>query len=120
MISIVIPAYNEERNLDVLYAKIREVMDEAVGADEWELVVVDDGSADRTWDSIDALSSADVRVRGVRLSRNFGHQAALMAGIAAARGQAVAMMDADLQHPPAVLPQLVRKWREGFQIVHAV
>jgi dolichol-phosphate mannosyltransferase len=120
MISIVIPAYNEERNLEVLYAKIREVMDTAVGADDWELVIVDDGSADRTWDAIDALSSTDVRVRGVRLSRNFGHQAALMAGLAAARGQGVAMMDADLQHPPAVLPQLVRKWREGFQIVHAV
>ena len=120
MISIVIPAYNEERNLEVLYANIREVMDAAVGADEWELVLVDDGSVDRTWDAVDALCSADVRVRGVRLSRNFGHQAALMAGLAAARGQAVAMMDADLQHPPAVLPLLVRKWREGFQIVHGV
>jgi dolichol-phosphate mannosyltransferase len=61
-----------------------------------------------------------VRVRGVRLSRNFGHQKALMAGLAAARGDAVVMMDADLQHPPAVVPQLVRKWQEGFDVVHAV
>ena len=61
-----------------------------------------------------------MRVRGVRLSRNFGHQSALMAGLAAARGRAVIMMDADLQHPPALLPQLIRKWREGFQVVHAV
>ena len=120
MISIVIPAYNEERNLAVLHASVREVLDAAVGADDWELVVVDDGSTDGTWDAIDALSTADVRVRGVRLSRNFGHQAALLAGVAAARGRAVVMMDADLQHPPAVLSQLVRKWREGFQIVHAV
>lgn len=120
MISIVIPAYNEERNLDVLHANVREVLDATVGPGEWELVVVDDGSVDRTWDAIDALAARDGRVRGVRLSRNFGHQAALLAGVAAARGDAVVMMDADMQHPPAVLPQLVRKWREGAQVVHAV
>jgi dolichol-phosphate mannosyltransferase len=120
MISIVIPAYNEERNLEVLYASLREVLDTIVEEHDWELVLVDDGSKDRTWDAIAKLSATDVRVRGVRLSRNFGHQSALMAGLAAARGRAVVMMDADLQHPPSVVPQLVRKWREGFQIVHAV
>ena len=119
MISIVIPAYNEERNLQVLYANLREVL-KGAGEDDFELVIVDDGSADRTWDAIAALSAADVRVRGIRLSRNFGHQSALMAGLAAGRGQAIVMMDADLQHPPPVVPQLIRKWREGFQIVHAV
>jgi dolichol-phosphate mannosyltransferase len=120
MISIVIPAYNEERNLKVLYAAIREVQDGVSGEPDWELVLVDDGSSDGTWSAVCALSAADVRVRGVRLSRNFGHQSALMAGLAAARGRAVVMMDADMQHPPSLLPQLVRKWREGFQIVHAV
>jgi dolichol-phosphate mannosyltransferase len=120
MISIVVPAYNEERNLDVLHRRVSEIMDGAVGRDDWELVFVDDGSTDGTWAAIDALNKSDVRVRGVRLSRNFGHQSALMAGLAAARGQAVIMMDADLQHPPELLPQLVAKWREGFQIVHAV
>ncbi len=119
MISIVIPAYNEERNLEAFYANVREVLN-AAGDSEWELVIVDDGSKDGTWHTICALSAADVRVRGVRLSRNFGHQSALMAGLAAARGRAVIMMDADLQHPPALLPQLMRKWREGFQVVHAV
>jgi dolichol-phosphate mannosyltransferase len=119
MISIVIPAYNEERNLQVLYANLREVLS-AAAEDEFELVFVDDGSSDRTWDTIAAISAGDVRVRGVRLSRNFGHQSALMAGLAAARGQPVVMMDADLQHPPSVVPQLLRKWREGYQIVHAV
>ncbi|HEX7237594.1 MAG TPA: glycosyltransferase family 2 protein [Gammaproteobacteria bacterium] len=119
MISIVIPAYNEERNLQALYANLREVL-RAAGEDEFELVFIDDGSTDRTWDTIGTLSAGDVRVRGVRLSRNFGHQSALMAGLSAARGQAVVMMDADLQHPPPVVPQLIRKWREGFQIVHAV
>jgi dolichol-phosphate mannosyltransferase len=119
MISIVIPAYNEERNLPVLYANLREVLS-AASEDDFEVVFVDDGSSDRSWETIGALSADDVRVRGVRLSRNFGHQSALMAGLAAVRGQAVVMMDADLQHPPPVVPQLVRKWREGFQIVHAV
>jgi dolichol-phosphate mannosyltransferase len=120
MISVVVPAYNEERNLDVLYRRVSEILDAAVGRDEWELLFVDDGSTDGTWQAIDTLNKADVRVRGVRLSRNFGHQSALMAGLAAARGQAVVMMDADMQHPPELLPQLVAKWREGFQIVHAV
>ena len=120
MISVVIPAYNEERNLDVLYATLHEVMSVAAGEDDFELVIVDDGSTDRTWDVVGRLSAANVRVRGVRLSRNFGHQSALMAGLAAARGRAVIMMDADLQHPPSLLPQLVRKWHDGFQIVHAV
>src|SRR5215207_8618258 len=120
MISIVIPAYNEERNLDVLYASIRDVLDPQVGDSDWELVIVDDGSVDGTWKVIGALSAADVRVRGVRLSRNFGHQSALMAGIAAARGRAVIMMDSDLQHPPSLLPQLIDKWRDGFEIVHTV
>jgi len=120
MISIVVPAYNEEHNLGVLHGRVCETMQRAAGCDDWELVFVDDGSSDGTWQAIDALSSNDARVRGVRLSRNFGHQSALMAGLAAARGQAVIMMDADLQHPPELLPELVAKWREGFQIVHTV
>jgi dolichol-phosphate mannosyltransferase len=120
MISVVVPAYNEERNLKVLHANLREVLDSAVGETGWELVVVDDGSTDRSWEVLEALSADDVRVRGVRLSRNFGHQNSLMAGLAAARGHAVVMMDADMQHPPSLLPQLIRKWRDGFQIVHAV
>jgi dolichol-phosphate mannosyltransferase len=118
MISIVIPAYNEERNVAVFYAAIREVLEPV--DNDWELVVVDDGSADQTWDVVSTLSATDVRLRGVRLSRNFGHQSALMAGLAAARGRAVIMMDADLQHPPSLVPQLIQKWRDGFEIVHAV
>jgi dolichol-phosphate mannosyltransferase len=119
MISIVIPAYNEERNLQALYNNLREVL-RGAGEDDFELVIIDDGSTDGTWETITALSAADVRVRGVRLSRNFGHQSALMAGLASGRGQAIVMMDADLQHPPPLVPQLIRKWRDGFQIVHAV
>ncbi len=123
MISIVVPAHNEERNVELLHARVVMQMRAALGGREgadWELVIVDDGSTDGTWERVTALAAADARVRGVRLSRNFGHQNALLAGLAAARGEAVISMDADLQHPPEVLPLLIEKWREGFQIVHAI
>jgi len=118
MISIVVPAYNEERNLDVLYARLREQLESL--RMHWELVIVDDGSADATWNAITRLSERDPRVRGLRLSRNFGHQSALLAGLAAARGNAVVTMDADLQHPPEIVPELVRHWQDGYQIVHGL
>ena len=118
MISIVVPAHNEERNLEVLYTRLRTHLEGL--RMHWELVIVDDGSADGTWQAITALSTRDTRVRGVRLSRNFGHQNALLAGLTAARGQAVVTMDADLQHPPEIVPQLIARWLEGYQIVHAI
>ena len=123
MISIVVPAHNEERNIDLLYERVRTQIDARLAEWEvsgWELLIVDDGSSDATWERIAQLSRADAHVRGVRLSRNFGHQNALLAGLAAARGEAVISMDADLQHPPEVLPLLLQKWREGYQIVHAI
>jgi dolichol-phosphate mannosyltransferase len=123
MISIVVPAHNEEHNIDVLYERVRVQMQAPIGdreSNDWELVLVDDGSTDSTWDRVTGLAAADARVRGVRLSRNFGHQNALLAGLTAARGEAAISMDADLQHPPEVLPLLIRKWREGFHIVHAI
>jgi dolichol-phosphate mannosyltransferase len=123
MISIVVPAYNEERNIDVLYARLRDGLAALLAgwdSADWELIVVDDGSTDGTWDRVTALSTSDARVRGVRLARNFGHQAALLAGLSAALGKAVISIDADLQHPPEVVPLLIEKWREGFQIVHGV
>jgi dolichol-phosphate mannosyltransferase len=84
----------------------------------WELLFVDDGSTDRTFSSICAIAAGDSRVRGFRLSRNFGHQYALLAGLDKCRGDVVVTMDADLQHPPEVVPQLVERWRLGFNIVH--
>jgi dolichol-phosphate mannosyltransferase len=118
MISIVVPAYNEERNVEVLYSRLRGHLEGL--RMHWEIVFVDDGSTDDTWDAITSLSSRDPRVRGVRLSRNFGHQNALLAGLTAARGKAVITIDADLQHPPEVVPQLIGRWLDGFQIVHAI
>lgn len=118
MISIVVPACNEAENVAELHARLRAVLVNL--ADPWELVFVDDGSRDATWARIRALATADARVRGIRLSRNFGHQNALLAGLTAARGDAVISLDADLQHPPEVVPRLIDKWREGFAIVHGV
>src|SRR5262249_4011261 len=80
----------------------------------------DDGSSDGTWELLRALAGADSRLRLLRLSRNFGHQVAMTAGLDAARGDAVVLMDGDLQDPPEVIPELVARWREGFDVVYAV
>ena len=116
-VSVVVPAFNESDNLPALWERVRPVLDEL---GRGELVVVDDGSRDDTWRLIHDLAAADHRVRGVRLSRNFGHQAALSAGMAAARGDAVCFMDADLQDPPELLHRLVEEWRNGHEVVYAV
>lgn len=118
VLSIVVPAFNEETNIRELYKQIRQNTDPL--ARTWELIIVDDGSTDGTWREIVKLHLDDTRVKGVRLSRNFGHQYALMAGIEAARGDAVISADADLQHPPALIPDLVRAWDDGYQIVHTI
>jgi polyisoprenyl-phosphate glycosyltransferase len=117
VVSVVIPAFNEQENLDALWARLAPVLD-AVGSGE--VVIVDDGSRDATWSEINRLAEADPRVRGVRLSRNFGHQAALSAGMAVARGRTVCFMDADLQDPPELLLELLEKWREGNEVVYAI
>ena len=117
-ISIVVPAYNETRNISQLHGRLVDVMDQ-VGR-PWELILVDDGSVDQTWSEIVQLSQSDCRVHGVRLSRNFGHQHALWAGLCHARGRGVISMDADLQHPPHVVPELVAAWDRGAKIVQTV
>jgi dolichol-phosphate mannosyltransferase len=87
---------------------------------DYEIVLVDDGSTDASWDRMLALAPSDPHLRLVRLSRNFGHQAALTAGLEAARGDAVVLIDADLQDPPELIPILVAKWREGFDVVYGL
>ena len=119
MISIVVPAYEEAVNLQLLHAKIRDAM-QTVPELRFELILVDDGSHDETWDVIQLLRDHDPRVKGVRFSRNFGHQAAVTAGYHYASGDAVIVMDADLQHPPELLPEMIAKWREGFDVVSMV
>ena len=118
LISLVVPAYNEE---EVLEAFHREVSAEIDGLpDDFEFVFIDDGSRDRTAVIMRSLAERDSRVRAVILSRNFGHEAAIEAGLRAARGDAVIVMDADLQDGPDILPRLIAAWREGGEVVYAV
>jgi dolichol-phosphate mannosyltransferase len=117
-LSIVVPAFNEAGNLERFYEELEPVLREIQLP--WELVIVDDGSRDPTWERIRSLNTRDPRVRGIRFSRNFGHQYALLAGLSRARGDAVVSLDADLQHPPRVIAQLVDEWRKGSLIVHTL
>ena len=118
IISVVIPAYNEHGNLTKLYSELKQVL---LSLDmTCEIIFVDDGSTDHTWNDIKTLYEKDQLVRGIRLSRNFGHQYALIAGLVNASGDAVISMDADLQHPPEVIPLLVAEWFKGNKIVKTV
>jgi polyisoprenyl-phosphate glycosyltransferase len=117
MLSVVIPVYNEEQSLRELHRRLAAVM-ERLG--EHELVLVDDGSVDTSWSVLEDLARTNHNVHLVRLSRNFGHQAAITAGLDASRGDAVLIMDGDLQDPPELIPDLVERWHEGYDVVYAV
>lgn len=116
--SVIAPIFNELENLPLLYARVKEVMDST--GEAWELILVDDGSSDGSTDLMRKLAEQDDRVRPVIFARNFGHQIAVTAGMDYSRGQAVTIIDADLQDPPEVILDLIAKWREGYQIVYAV
>ncbi|MEM7802678.1 MAG: glycosyltransferase family 2 protein, partial [Chloroflexota bacterium] len=118
MISIVAPVYNEESVLHELYERISSVMDEA--NEPWELILVNDGSRDRSAEIISELHEKDSRVKGVSFSRNFGFQEAVTAGLDYASGEAIVLTDADLQDPPEVIPVMIQKWREGYDVVYGV
>jgi dolichol-phosphate mannosyltransferase len=117
IISIIAPIYNESQNLVELYHRLCAVMD-SIG-EEWELLFVDDGSSDDSADLMRELAREDCRVRPVIFARNFGHEIAVAAGLDYSRGQAVIMMDADLQDPPEVIPQMIAQWRAGYEVVYA-
>ena len=118
IISIIAPIFNESGNIPELHRRVSETMN-AFG-DEWELLFVDDGSTDGSTDMIRRLAQDDYHVRPVIFARNFGHQIAVTAGMDYSRGQAVVIIDSDLQDPPEVIPDLIAKWREGFEVVYAV
>lgn len=115
-VSVVFPVYNEEGNLEVLYERVQEAFSNANVA--YEMVFVDDCSSDGSLEIIKRLSLRDPGVRYVSLSRNFGHQGALFAGMSYASGDAVITMDSDLQHPPSLIPEMVALWLREFEVVY--
>lgn len=117
-LSVVVPAHNEEANIAAVHAAITSAVRDLDL--DLEIVFVDDGSRDATAACIAKLAAADSRVRSIAFTRNFGHQAALLAGLQAASGDAVITMDCDLQHPPQLIPQMVSTWRAGHDVVQMV
>lgn len=119
-ISIIVPVYNETPVLSILFDELSQVLERLQSQYELQVLLVDDGSTDDSWQMIADQSAADKRFSGIRLSRNFGHQPAISCGYEHALGDAVVSIDADLQDPPCVIPELIQKWEEGFQVVLAV
>ena len=118
LISIVVPVYNEGTHIWESMAYVGKLCEKA--SIPYELVLVDDGSTDDSWQVICAMAKEDARITAVRLSRNFGKEPALCAGLDIASGDAVIVMDADLQHPPEKIPEMVRLWQEGAEVVEGV
>ncbi|MFZ5887381.1 MAG: glycosyltransferase family 2 protein [Chloroflexota bacterium] len=116
--SIIAPIYNEKDNLHELHRRVSEVMNSM--GQTWELILVDDGSSDGSTELIRELAKQDEHVRPVIFARNFGHQLAVTAGLDYSRGDAVVIIDADLQDPPELIPQMAEKWQEGYEVVYAV
>lgn len=117
-LSVIVPFLNEEDNLPALYQRLSDAL--AGKEEEFEIIFVDDGSSDNAARWVANKAQEDKRVKLVKLSRNFGHQIAITAGMDYAEGNAVVIIDADLQDPPEVIPRLIEKWREGFDVVYAV
>jgi len=118
-ISIVIPAHNEEGNVALVHQKIKEVFDGLSNYD-FEIIFVNDGSRDNTQQKLEELSAKYDEVKFIEFSRNFGHQPAVKAGMDNTEGNAVISMDGDLQHPPELIPEMIQKWEEGFDIVYTI
>jgi len=117
-VSIVVPVYNEENNLSELHKELRFVLENRLKV-TYEIIFVDDGSKDNSWNAIVGLHSQNDNVKGIKLSRNFGHQQALKAGLDYSIGKAVISMDSDLQHPPEIIEKFYEEWKKGFDIVCA-
>lgn len=118
MYSIIIPIYNEEQTLPVLHERLVSALHPL--GETFEVILIDDGSKDNSFELLRQIHAADERFKVLRLSRNFGHQVAISAGLDFARGEAVILMDGDLQDPPELLPKMIDKWKEGYQVVYTV
>ncbi len=115
--TLLIPCYNEAENIPVLYERLKKVLAHIT---EYEILFIDDGSSDGTAELLKEISEKDEKVSFIKFSRNFGHQAALKAGYDYARGEAVICMDADMQHPPEMIPKMIEKWQQGYDVVYTI
>ncbi len=120
LISIVSPAYNEEKNISRMISEVVGVMKSLTLRYDYEYILVDDGSGDGTWNEIVKEAKKNKKIKGLSLSRNFGQQLALTAGIDRASGAVVIYCDSDLQHPPQLFPKLIEKWEKGAKVVHTL
>ncbi|MBM3210403.1 glycosyltransferase family 2 protein [Candidatus Saccharibacteria bacterium] len=118
LLSVVLPSYNEEVNIPITYNELTKNIDTTKF--DYQIIFVNDGSRDGTWSEIEKIARKDSGVEGLNFSRNFGHHAALEAGLQQAIGDVVIMMDADLQHPPSLIPKLIEEWEKGCDIVNTV
>jgi len=123
--SIIIPVFNEEENIQDLYDRLSSVMEDLcislnIQKDRYEILIIDDGSTDRSWQMISKFHVKDVRVRGISFSRNFGHHIAITAGLDYCKGKTIILMDGDLQDPPEEIPNLYRKFQEGYDLVYGI
>jgi polyisoprenyl-phosphate glycosyltransferase len=117
-LSVVVPCYNEQESIETCHERLTEVL--AALNEPYEIIYVDDGSGDNTAALLQQIQADDVHVVMVRLSRNFGHQPAVTAGLSASMGQAVVIIDADLQDPPQLIPEMVKLWRSGYKVVYGI
>jgi glycosyltransferase involved in cell wall biosynthesis len=116
--TVIAPCWNEEGNLPELYRRIKEVLEQT--NEPWELLLINDGSTDRTAELMRELNQTDPRVHFVEFARNFGHQLAVTAGMDYALGDAVVLIDSDLQDPPELILEMIEKWKQGYQVVYAI
>ena len=116
--SIIGPVWNEEGNLQAFYDQVKDVLDST--QESWEIIFINDGSRDRSLEIMQTLHQQDARVKVIDFAKNFGQEAAITAGLDVAQGQAIILMDTDLQDPPSVLIDLIKKWKEGYEVIYAV
>jgi glycosyltransferase involved in cell wall biosynthesis len=114
--SVVIPAFNEEPVIAETYKRLKKVMDEI--GEPYELIFINDGSSDRTGEILDEIHRNDPNLKAIHFARNFGHEAATTAGLDYASGQGIVIIDADLQDPPELIPNMIDKWKQGFEVVY--
>src|SRR3989338_7150222 len=118
-LSVVAPVYNEEGCIEEFYRRVAKVLDQYPGKSS-EIIFINDGSTDRSVDILERLRKSDLRIKIIHFTRNFGHQGAIKAGIDFASGEALVIMDTDLQDEPEVIPRFIEKWEEGYDVVYAI